>query len=56
MLSYGFHTFCRSVASVAFDAKVPIQALQLHGHWRSDAIWSYISDNTSQALEVPHAF
>ena len=55
-LSYGFHTFRRSAASMAFDANIPLITLQHHGHWRSDAIWAYISDNTAQSLQVPLAF
>ena len=56
MLSYEFHTFRRSAASITFDAQVPLQAIQTHGHWRSDAVWSYISANTSHSLQVPLAF
>ena len=55
-ISFGFHTFRRSAASIAFDAQVSLQAIQIHGHWRSDAVWSYISANTSQSLQVPLAF
>ena len=36
-----FHTFRPSAATIAFDAKVPLQTLQMHGVWHSDAIWSY---------------
>ena len=53
---FGFHTFRRSAASIAFDANIPLTTLQHHGHWRSDAIWAYISDNTAQSLQVPLAF
>ena len=49
-LAYGFHT------SMAFDANIPLTTLQHHGHWRSDAIWAYISNNTAQSLQVPLAF
>ena len=55
-ISFGFHTFRRSAASIAFNAQVLLQAIQIHGHWRSDAVWSYISANTSQSLQVPLAF
>ena len=55
-LSYGFHTFRRSAASIAFEANVPLQAIQTHGHWCSEAVWSYISANTSHSLQVPLAF
>ena len=56
LLSYGFHTFHRSAASIEFDANVSLQAIQTHGHWRSEAVWSYISANTSHSLQVPLAF
>ena len=52
----GFHTFRRSGATIAFDAKVPLQTLQMHSLWHSDAIWSYISSNTSLSLQVPLTF
>ena len=52
----GFHTFRRSAATIAFEAKVPIPILQMHGAWHSDAIWNYISQNTSQSLHVPLTF
>ena len=53
---HGFHTFHRSVATIAYKANASLTAIKTHGLWHSDAIWSYISDNTSQALQVPLTF
>jgi integrase len=39
---YTFHAFRRSGASLAFSAGVPFQAIQAHGTWTSEALWSYI--------------
>ena len=39
---YGFHTFRRSAASLAFQLNVPIQNIKSHGTWVSDAVWAYI--------------
>ena len=39
---YGFHTFRRSGATLAFELGVPLQNIQQHGTWLSDAVWSYI--------------
>ena len=55
-LGHGFHMFRWSGASLAYDANVPLSIIQNHGLWRSDAIWAYISDSTSQSLQVPLAF
>ena len=56
LLGFGFHTFCRSGATLAFDSNIPLHNIKNHGVWNSDAVWSYISDNTSQALQVPLLF
>ena len=53
---HGFHTFRRSGATLAYDANISLTAIKLHGVWNSDAIWSYISDDTNQALQVPLTF
>ena len=39
---YGFHTFRRSAASLAFQLNVPIQNIKTHGTWASDTVWAYI--------------
>ena len=43
-------------ATIAYDANISLTAIKIHWVWNSDAIWSYISDNTSQPLKVPLAF
>ena len=53
---HGFHTFRRSAATTAYDANASLTAIKTHSLWHSDAIWSYISDNTTQALQVPLTF
>ena len=52
----GFHSFRRSGATLAYDANISLTAIKMHGVWNSDAVWSYISDNTSQSYQVPLAF
>ena len=49
-----FHTFRHSGATLAFQLGVPIQHIQAHGTWQSDAIWSYLS--TASTNVVPSAF
>ena len=39
---YGFHCFRRSGANLAFEMKVPLEHIEMHGHWKSEAIWSYL--------------
>jgi len=49
-----FHTFRHSGATLAFQLGVPIQHIQAHGTWQSDAIWTYLS--TASTNVVPSAF
>ena len=37
--AHGFHTFCRSAATIAYDANASLSAIESHGLWSSDAIW-----------------
>ena len=53
---HGFHTFRRSTGTIAYDANASLTAIKTHDLWHSDVIWSYILDNTSQALQVPLTF
>ena len=55
LVGFGFHTFRRSGASIAYDANVPLSAIKMHGAWQSDAVWAYISADTSQTLKIPLA-
>ena len=42
---YGFHTFRRSGASLAFNLSVPVQYIKAHGTWASDAVWAYLHES-----------
>ena len=35
---YGLHCFRRSGANLAFEMKVPLEHIKMHGHWKSEAI------------------
>ena len=54
--AHGFNTFCRSAAIIAYDTSASLTAIKSHGLWSSDVVWSYISDNTSKALQIPLTF
>ena len=53
---YGFHCFRCSGATLALELKVPLENIKIHGHWKSDAIWSYLSDTPKAASVVASAF
>ena len=53
---YGFHSFRRSGATLAYDSNISLSSIKMHGVWNSDAVWSYISGNTSQSFQIPLAF
>ena len=55
LLGHGLHTFRRSGATIAYDADISVDSIQMHGAWRGKSVWSYISDNTSESLQVPLA-
>ena len=38
---YGFHFFRCSGACLALEVKIHLENLIIHGHWHSDAGWSY---------------
>ena len=48
--SFGFHTFRRSGASLAFQSNTMLQDIQSHGGWRSQAIWTYLSSNSTASV------
>ena len=50
---FGFHTFRRSVA---YDPNVLLQNMVAYGAWQSGMVWTYISGNTTQALQVSLVF
>ena len=52
----GFHAFRRSGASFAFNQNVQLQNIQAHGGWQSDAIWTYLHNTPTAALQVAQTF
>ena len=52
---YGFHTFRRSGATLAYNMGVPVQDIQQHGTWVSSAVWAYIKPSHAQTT-VTRAF
>ena len=50
-----FHSFRRSGATYVFNHGVPLENIQSHGGWSSDAVWAYLKQaNTSH--KVARAF
>ena len=45
---YGFHTFCRSCATLAYQLGVPLSDIQQHGTRVSNAVWAYIKPTPTQ--------
>ena len=52
---FGFHVFCRSGTTVAFDHQVPLEHIMELSVWRSNAVWNYLQ-TSSVAPSVPFAF
>jgi integrase len=50
-----FHSFRHSGASLAFAFGVPLQAIQAHGTWASEALWAYI-DASARVASIPTLF
>ena len=40
-----FHSFQHSGATLAFNSNIPMQHIQSHGTWTSEAVWSYITQD-----------
>ena len=51
---YSFHTFRHSGATLAFQLGVPLQDIQAHGTWASQAVWHYTS--TANNSNIPTTF
>ncbi|CAG2191328.1 unnamed protein product [Mytilus edulis] len=51
-LFYSTHSFRRGGASLAFDAEVSTELIQLHGDWHSDAYKKYLQFTLEQNLQV----
>ena len=53
---YGFHCFRRSGACLPLELKVPLENIQIHGHWRSDAVWRYLKTTPKAAAVAAQGF
>jgi len=53
---FTFHAFRRSGATLAFNNNVQLQNIQLHGGWRSSAIWAYLNSTHQAAGQVARTF
>ena len=53
---YGFHCFRRSGANLAFEMNVPLEHMTMHGHWKSEAIWSYLKTTSKVSGVVAKTF
>ena len=53
---FTFHSLCRSGATLAFNLNVPMQDIQSHGTWTSEAVWAYITQDHNAADTVAHSF
>ena len=55
-VGHGFHTFRRSVATLAFDNNISLQNIMTHGLWCSSAIWTYLQNASHAASTMPSTF
>ena len=53
---YGFQCFRRSGANLALEMRVPLEHIKMHGHWKSEAIWSYLKATPKVSGEVARTF
>ena len=53
---YTFHSLRRSGATLAFNLNVPMQDIQSHGTWTSEAVWAYITQDHNAAETVAQSF
>ena len=53
---YGFHCFRRSGANLALEMRVPLEHIKMHGHWKSEAIWSYLKVSPKMSGVVAKTF
>ena len=51
-----FHAFRRAASSWAFQHGVPLQHIQAHGTWKSNAVWSYLRALPSSSSPVAQTF
>ena len=55
-MSFGFHAFRRSGATLAYNLDVKWEDIKRHGTWRSDAVNSYIVADAHKATGVASSF
>ena len=53
---YTFHSLRRSGATLPFNLNVPMQDIQSHGTWTSEAVWAYVTQDHNAADTVAHTF
>ena len=51
-----FHPLHRSGATLAFNLNVPMQDIQSHGTWTSEAVWSYITQDHNASTSEATSF
>ena len=56
LVDYGYHTFRRTRATLAYNLNVPMQYIKRHGTLKSDAVYQYIITDPAQAVGVAKAF
>ena len=53
---FGFHAFRRSGATYAFECNVPVENIKVHGHWKSDAVYTYLQSTSKSSRKVSDMF
>ena len=51
-----FHAFTRAASTWAFQHGVPLEHIQAHGTWKSDALWAYLRSSPSSSSLVAETF
>ena len=54
--SHTYHVFRRSGASIAFNNHIDLENIKSHGAWRSDAVYTYLYENSHKKDEVRDMF
>ena len=42
--------------NLALEMGVPLEQIKIHGHWKSDAIWSYLTSTSKSGALVASTF
>ena len=53
---FGFHCLRRSGACLALELNIPLENIKLHGHWKSNAVWMYLTYIPKSAAIVATTF